>query len=204
MAQYVCALCGNTYDEEAEGVLFADLADDWECPVCMGPKAMYKTEEASQAPAAVRDVPAPKKEANPLAWPEELVHHDGGLLDEIHTLAETGESVTEPMNTQMGVPGFDEIVVLGAQLSRPPLLEDEPVSLKTVIGKRAKKPMELQSPIYVSHMSFGALSKETKLRSQREALWRIRQYAAVRAAYCRRKSRKHTSISLNMCQISTA
>ncbi|MEA5002646.1 MAG: glutamate synthase-related protein [Christensenella sp.] len=163
MAQYVCALCGNTYDEEAEGVLFADLADDWECPVCMGPKAMYKTEEASQAPAVVRDVPAPKKEANPLAWPEELVHHDGGLLDEIHTLAETGESVTEPMNTQMGVPGFDEIVVLGAQLSRPPLLEDEPVSLKTVIGKRAKKPMELQSPIYVSHMSFGALSKETKI-----------------------------------------
>ncbi len=163
MAQYVCALCGNTYDEEAEGVLFADLPDDWECPVCMGPKSMYKGEETPQDRQAVKQAPVSRKEANPLAWPEELVHHDGGLLDEIHTLAETGKSVTEPMNTQMAVPGFEEIVVLGAQLSRPPLLEDEPVSLKTVIGKHAKKPMELESPVYVSHMSFGALSKETKI-----------------------------------------
>ena len=72
MAQYVCALCGNTYDEEAEGVLFADLADDWECPVCMGPKSMYKGEETPQQPV-VQSSPAPKKEANPLAWPEELL-----------------------------------------------------------------------------------------------------------------------------------
>lgn len=162
MAAFTCALCGNTYDEEAEGVLFADLPDDWECPVCMGPKSMYKgTEEPEQAAAPItKNEP---KAANPLAWPEEFVHHDGGLLDEIHTLAETGKSITEPMNTQMDVPGFEQIVVLGAQLARPPLLEDEAVNLKTVIGKNAKKPMELESPVYVSHMSFGALSKETKL-----------------------------------------
>ena len=33
----------------------------------------------------------------------------------------------------------------------------------TVIGKHAKKPMILESPVYVSHMSFGALSKEIKV-----------------------------------------
>ena len=33
----------------------------------------------------------------------------------------------------------------------------------TVIGKNAKRPMILGSPVYISHMSFGALSKETKI-----------------------------------------
>ena len=32
-----------------------------------------------------------------------------------------------------------------------------------MIGKHAKKPMVLDSPVYISHMSFGALSKETKV-----------------------------------------
>lgn len=163
MAKYICALCGNTYDEDAEGVLFSELPDSWECPVCMGPKAMYKGRdgEAAAPPAAAEK---PEKSApDPLAWPEEFVHHDGGLLDEIHALAETGESITEPMNTQMAVPGFDDIVLLGAQLATPPLDDGAPVSLRTVIGRNARKPMVLESPVYISHMSFGALSRETKI-----------------------------------------
>ena len=44
-----------------------------------------------------------------------------------------------------------------------PLFEHEEVSLKTVIGKNAKKPMILETPVFVSHMSFGALSKEAKI-----------------------------------------
>ncbi len=161
MAKYVCALCGNSYDEEAEGTLFQELPDDWECPVCMGPKAMYQGAKAEPVPAVA--VKKPEIQENPLAWPEELVHHDGGLMDEIHAMAETGKSITEPMNTQMAVPGFDDIVLLGAQLATPPLDDGAPVSLETVIGKHAKKPMVLSSPVYVSHMSFGALSKETKI-----------------------------------------
>lgn len=166
MAKYVCALCGNIYDEDAEGVLFSELPDGWECPVCMGPKAMYKGQDGEPAggPDHASAAKPPKKNPlNPLAWPEEFVHHDGGLLDEIHTLAETGKSVTEPMETQMPVPGFDDIVLLGAQLATPPLDDGAPVSLRTVIGKHAKQPMVLESPVYVSHMSFGALSRETKI-----------------------------------------
>ncbi len=161
MAKFVCALCGNTYDEDAEGTAFSALPADWVCPVCMGPKAMYKGadgEAAAPAPA-----PAAEQAEDTLAWPEEFVHHDGGLMDEIHALAETGKSVTEPMETQMPVPGFDDIVVLGAQLARLPLEDGAPVSLRTVIGKNAKQPMVLESPVYVSHMSFGALSRETKI-----------------------------------------
>lgn len=34
MSVYVCAVCGYEYDEEQEGVMFADLPEDWVCPVC--------------------------------------------------------------------------------------------------------------------------------------------------------------------------
>ncbi len=63
----------------------------------------------------------------------------------------------------MKMPDWDDVLVLGAQLNPMPLEEHAEVSLKTVIGKHAKKPMALDMPVYISHMSFGALSKETKL-----------------------------------------
>ncbi len=44
-----------------------------------------------------------------------------------------------------------------------PLEEDAEVSTTTIIGKNAKKPLVIESPIYVSHMSYGALSKESKV-----------------------------------------
>ena len=53
--------------------------------------------------------------------------------------------------------------MMGAQLNPPPLNDEDPVDTRTVIGKHAEKPMVLESPIYISHMSFGALSKETKI-----------------------------------------
>ena len=32
--KYKCSVCGHIYDEEKEGVKFADLPDDWKCPLC--------------------------------------------------------------------------------------------------------------------------------------------------------------------------
>ncbi|MBR5280068.1 MAG: rubredoxin [Clostridia bacterium] len=32
--KYVCDICGYEYDEEAEGTLWADLPEDYTCPVC--------------------------------------------------------------------------------------------------------------------------------------------------------------------------
>ena len=55
------------------------------------------------------------------------------------------------------------IPILGAQLNPPPLMEHDPVTITTVIGKHAKKPMVLDGPVYISHMSFGAMSKEMKV-----------------------------------------
>ena len=63
----------------------------------------------------------------------------------------------------MKMPNWDDVLVLGAQLNPMPLEEHADVSLKTVIGKHAQKPMTLDMPVYISHMSFGALYKETKI-----------------------------------------
>ncbi len=84
-------------------------------------------------------------------------------MEEIHQMAVTGKTVSGAMGTKMPMPNWDDILILGAQLNPPPLDEDEPVSTMTVIGKHAKKPMIIDSPVYISHMSFGALSKEVKV-----------------------------------------
>lgn len=84
-------------------------------------------------------------------------------MEEIHQMAVTGKIIDGAMGTQMAMPGWDDILLLGAQLNPAPLLDSDSVSTKTILGKHAKKPMELESPVYISHMSFGALSREIKV-----------------------------------------
>ena len=84
-------------------------------------------------------------------------------MEEIHQMAVTGKTIGSSMGTQMNMPGWDDILILGAQLNPAPLNEEEHVVTTTIIGKNAKKPMILDNPVYVSHMSFGALSKEIKV-----------------------------------------
>jgi len=50
-----------------------------------------------------------------------------------------------------------------AQMATKPLLEDRAVSTQLVIGPQAKKPLVLDIPLFVSDMSFGALSEEAKI-----------------------------------------
>ena len=61
------------------------------------------------------------------------------------------------------LPKWEDIQFLPAQLSKRPLLDDEAVSTKVVIGPKAKKPLSLDIPVFVSDMSFGALSREAKI-----------------------------------------
>ncbi len=61
------------------------------------------------------------------------------------------------------LPRWDDIQILTAQLSKIPLLDDAPVGTEVVIGPNAKKPLELDIPLFVSDMSFGALSEEAKV-----------------------------------------
>jgi len=61
------------------------------------------------------------------------------------------------------LPCWDEVLILTAQLARKPLLGDVPVGSEVVIGPKAKRPLHLEIPLFVSDMSFGALSREAKI-----------------------------------------
>ena len=61
------------------------------------------------------------------------------------------------------LPKWESIQFLPAQLARRPLLDDEPVKTEVVIGARAKKPLILSIPLFVSDMSYGSLSREAKI-----------------------------------------
>jgi len=61
------------------------------------------------------------------------------------------------------LPKWDDIQFVMAQLHKLPLLDDEPVGTDIVIGPAAKKPLRLDIPLFVSDMSFGALSEEAKV-----------------------------------------
>jgi len=61
------------------------------------------------------------------------------------------------------LPKWESIQFLPAQLSSRPLLDEEAVSTQVIIGPKAKKPLVLDIPLFVSDMSFGALSREAKI-----------------------------------------
>ena len=61
------------------------------------------------------------------------------------------------------LPLWDDLQILTAQAAIKPLLDDAAVRTETVIGPRAKKPLHLAIPLFVSDMSFGALSEEAKV-----------------------------------------
>ena len=165
---YKCSVCGYVFDEEAEGRAFVELT---ECPMCKQPVDKFKMvssggEEQSAAETGAEGmVSGASGEGPDLSYPKETRKTDSSYryFKEIHEMAVTGKSAIEAMGTQMKMPNWDDILVLGAQLNPPPLEEHAEVSLQTVIGRHAKKPMVLDMPVYISHMSFGALSKETKI-----------------------------------------
>ncbi len=67
------------------------------------------------------------------------------------------------------LPKWDDLQFVVGQLHRLPLLDDEPVGTDVVIGPKAAKPLQLDIPLFVSDMSFGALSEEAKVALSRGA-----------------------------------
>ncbi len=88
----------------------------------------------------------------------------------IHQLAREGLSKLghHGQMTSMGVPRnllphWDDLQIMAAQMATKPLMEDQIVGTELVIGPEAKKPLALKIPLFVSDMSFGALSEEAKI-----------------------------------------
>jgi glutamate synthase domain-containing protein 2/nitrite reductase/ring-hydroxylating ferredoxin subunit len=61
------------------------------------------------------------------------------------------------------LPTWDGLQILTAQLAKKPLLDDAEVGTELVIGPGAKKPLTMKIPLFVSDMSYGALSEEAKV-----------------------------------------
>ncbi len=156
MAVYKCSICGAIYDEEKEGKSFSELDV---CPVCKQPASCF------QLVSDKNEDKTEKLYGGELDYDDATARRDSTCryMAEIHEMAVTGKTIGGSMSTRMPVPGWDDILILGAQLNPPPLDDGAAVDTTTVIGKHAKKPMVLDSPIYISHMSFGALSREIKV-----------------------------------------
>jgi glutamate synthase domain-containing protein 2/rubredoxin len=177
---YECSVCGYVYDEGAEGTPWDELPNDWECPVCSADKSHFEAQgeapsisgEPSEAPAAA----APTPDSYLSEWKRSSDDLESQFAA-IQHMAVTGNSVIEAMRTRKPVVSWDEILVMGAQLASLPRNEDERVVTRTVIGPEAKQPLVISTPVFVSHMSFGALSREAKIALARGS-------AAAETAMC--------------------
>jgi glutamate synthase domain-containing protein 2 len=94
----------------------------------------------------------------------------------IHALARDGLSKVGHHGEMgaMGVPltelpRWSDIQFVTAQFATKPLMEDAEVGTSVIVGPRAAKPLELDIPLFVSDMSFGALSEEAKIALSRGA-----------------------------------
>ena len=163
MSEFRCRVCGYVYDEWKEGGLFAILPGDWVCPVCGRSKAEF--EEITEVLPGPEPAAPARAAAGAGNAPGDLRRPSDALetrMADIHAMARAGESVIEPMRTRLPVISWDDILIKGGQLARLPLNREDPVNTRTVIGPKARKPLVLETPIIISHMSFGALSKEAQ------------------------------------------
>ncbi|MSP82550.1 MAG: FMN-binding glutamate synthase family protein [Alphaproteobacteria bacterium] len=92
------------------------------------------------------------------------------VIDDIHIKAELGRYRMRGMALFKKIPTWDDLTFLPGTLTRF-VIEGyrEKCETRTVIGPRAKRPIVLDIPVYITGMSFGALSYEAKIALARGA-----------------------------------
>ncbi len=148
-------------EEDGEAYLCA-CKHTGNAPYCDGTHKQFKADEVGTE--------GPGVSAKPSDLPEAKATIEEPTVEFIHQLAREGLTKLGhhgPM-TSMGVPRhelphWDDLQIMTAQMATKPLLEDVAVATKLIIGPEAKKPLLLKIPLFVSDMSFGALSEEAKI-----------------------------------------
>jgi glutamate synthase domain-containing protein 2 len=187
MAKYRCDVCKVFEYDDSRGDSKAgidpgtkpkEFPESWRCPICDSKREHLKPiHEKKEVKTFKQTLVCPscgKEHEISISLPV-LTDIDGYLgewsrdsdelerrMQDIHQISVTNESIIEPMRTREDVISWNDILLIGAQLAKLPLNEDEPVHTRTVIGPKAKFPLVIETPIYITHMSFGALSKEMK------------------------------------------
>ncbi len=127
----------------------------------------------SQENTAAKAAPGVEKKEKP----ERDIHNLGSsfifkpnVIDDIHVKAELGRYRMRGFSLFKKIPHFDDLTFLPGTLTRF-VIEGyrEKCETKTILGPRAKRPMELDIPVYITGMSFGALSYEAKTALARGA-----------------------------------
>ena len=160
--------CGSSFTpkkftaEATEDAFFCQCKQTKNPPYCDG---SHKSITKDQVGAEVISVQSSTAQSNEAESTPEEPH-----VAYIHELAKNGLSKVGHHGEMdsMGVPGkdlplWDDIQFITGQLAKKPLLDNVAVKSELVIGKNAKKPLKLAIPLFVSDMSFGALSEEAKL-----------------------------------------
>lgn len=134
--------------------------------------------DAGEIAAWAKAHPQPFKRGEYLGLYQDTSHgeQDEPHVAQVHALARDGLSkvghhgAVGAMGVARGrLPDWDDLQILTAQLARLPLLDHEPVETETIIGPNAQKPLKLAIPLFVSDMSFGALSQSAKIALARGA-----------------------------------
>ena len=114
--------------------------------------------EFKNDPAATTQAPVPR------TLPRFSATFDPHTLAEIRRAAATGIYDIRGGGAKRKLPHFDDLLFLGASVSRYPLEGyREKCGTDVVLGTRfAKKPIHLKTPVTIAGMSFGALSANAK------------------------------------------
>lgn len=130
-------------------------------PFCDGSHKQFSNSDVGkEGPGVDRKSLLPKARATPEESTVEFIHQ---LAREgLSTLGQHGEmgAMGVPRND---LPKWNDIQIMVAQLQTKPLLDNVAVGTELVIGPECQKPLTLKIPLFVSDMSFGALSEEAKI-----------------------------------------
>ena len=226
MVRYRCNVChvfeynplhGNSLTGIKPGTEVDGFPDTWRCPICDSDKSHLirvpdEKHEESAVEAATRFASAmkaisheEKKTLDSYLGPwcrehDELESH----MREIHLISRTGESIWEPMRTRRPVISWDDILLKGAQIAKIPLNNGVEVTTRTVIGPFARQPLVLETPLYITHMSFGALSREAKIALAMGSAAVKTAIGSGEGGSSPRSGRMPTSTSSNMSRTVTA
>ena len=131
-------------------------------PYCDGSHKQFKDDQVG--------LEGPNEKLSPLHKPIATVTKEEPTVEFIHQLSHDGLTSFGhhgPM-VAMGVPRYelplwDHLQIMVAQMANKPLMEEDAVATELTIGPNARKPLTLKIPIFVSDMSYGALSEEAKV-----------------------------------------
>ena len=132
MTVYRCSVCDTEYDEKKEGVQWSQLAKDWACHVCESGKPLFRPMEDKAPGTDSIKTEVGTVSDQPDAFDKTFDEFEFYMAD-IHTMAETGRSIIEPMRTKRPSFSWDDILIKGAQLAKIPLNFDQAVNAQTIL-----------------------------------------------------------------------